>query len=158
MKTRWLLLVPLAALLSFCSLKMLRAEDEPGRRDPFPDDLAAILRQTFPDAEIVRARREDRDDSEYDVKLRNKKTGLELDVEISAHAGVKEVDEDLGRDGLPPHILASVEKAFPQAAIREARKKTEIRVSYEVEVATEGRRRVVTLSPKGRVLEVERRR
>jgi len=128
------------------------------KMDAFPEDLARLVRKAFPEASIVEVDREGRDgDFHYDVDLKNAPDGRKVRLEVWPNAGITEIEEDLKQDELPAPVLKALKKEFPKAAIRNAEKRSEIRVTYRVDVTIEGRKREVTLSPRGRILEVEKR-
>lgn len=128
------------------------------KMDALPEDLARLVKKAFPDASIVDVDREGRDgDSRYDVELKNPPDGRSVRLEVWPHAGITEIEEDLKQDELPAPVLKALRKDFPKAAIREAEKRSEIRVTYRVDVTIDGRKREVTVSPRGRILEVEKR-
>ena len=127
------------------------------KADALPEDLARLVKKAFPDASIVEVDREGRDgDIHYDVELKNPPDGRGVRLEVWPHAGITEVEEDLKQDELPASVLKALKKEFPRATMREAEKRSEIRVTYRVEITSEGRKREVTLSPRGRILEVEK--
>ena len=134
---------------------MLRAAE---RADALPDDLARLVKKAFPDASIVEVDREGRDgDIHYDVELKNPPDGRNVRLEVWPHAGITEMEEDLKQEELPAPVLKALKKEFPKAALREAEKRSEIRVTYRLDVTIDGRKREVTVSPRGRILEVEKR-
>jgi hypothetical protein len=115
------------------------------------------VRKAFPGANIVEVDREGRDgDIHYDVDLKNPDE-RSVRLEVWPHAGITEIEEDLKQEELPAPVLKAVKKEFPKAAIRQVEKRSEIRVTYRMDVTIEGRRREVTVSPRGRILEVEKR-
>jgi hypothetical protein len=46
---------------------------------------------------------------------------------------------------------------FPNASIRTAEKNTDVRVSYKLFVTSEGKKREVRVSSRGKILEIEKR-
>lgn len=128
------------------------------KMDSLPEDLARLVRKAFSEASIIEVDREGREgDHRYNVKLKSAPDGRIVRLEVSPHAGITEMEEDLKQDELPAPVLKALKKEFPKAAIREAEKRSEIRVTYRVDVTIDGRKREVTVSPRGRILEVEKR-
>lgn len=128
------------------------------KMDALPEDLARLVKKAFPESSIVDVDREGRDgDTHYDVELKNPPNGRSVRLEVWPHAGITEIEEDLKQDELPAPVLKAVKKEFPKAAIREGEKRSEIRVTYRVNLTIDGRKREVTMSPRGRILEVEKR-
>jgi|GEM_PF-2217231 len=145
----------MAALATSGGWLLLHAAE---KMDALPDDLTRIVRKAFPEASIVEVDREGRDgDTHYDVKLKNAPDGRSIRLEVWPHAGITDIEEDLKQDELPSPVLKALKKEFPKAAIREAEKRSELRVTYRVKVTVDGRKREVTVSPRGRILEFEKR-
>ena len=123
-----------------------------------PESIMALVRKVFPDADITRVNRDEDDgETEYDIRLKNRADGRDLFVEVRTDAGVTEIEEETRVDELPPKVRKALEKAFPRARLSGAQKRSDIRVSYHVDIHGKGGRREVTLSPRGRILEVEER-
>jgi len=145
----------MTALAASSGLLLLRAAE---RMDDLPEELLRLVKKAFPEAGIVEVDREGREgETHYDVELKNPPDGRSVRLEVWPHAGITGIEEDLKQDELPAPVLKALKKEFPKAAIREAEKRSEIRVTYRVEVTIEGRKREVTVSPRGRILEVEKR-
>lgn len=143
-----------AALAASSGVLLLGAAD---KMDTLPEDLARLVRKAFPEANIVEVEREGREtDTHYDVTLKRLTDSRELRLEVWPESGITEIEEDLKQSELPAAVLKALQKEFPKAAIRDGEKRSEIRVTYRVDVTIDGRRREVTLSPRGRILEVER--
>jgi hypothetical protein len=120
----------------------------------FPDWVTHLLAKEFPDTEVVQGHREgDRDENRFEVKL--KKDGRRISVDLIEEIGVVEIDEELKQ--FPERVLKGLQRAFPKARIEGGEKNTDIRVSYKVFITSEGRKREVRISPRGRILEIERR-
>lgn len=131
-----------------------RAEDRPAR--PLPDWVRSLITKHFPDSEFVSGHREgDEDEQRYEVKL--KKDGRQTSSDVTADAGVVSIDEDLRHDQVPEKVMKAFRRAFPKGEIKRSEKSTDIRVTYHIEVTTDGRKREVTLSPRGKILEIEKR-
>jgi len=144
-----------AAILVGSGLLLLHAAE---KMDGLPEELARLVKKAFPEASIVEVDREGRDgDTHYDVDLKNGADGRSVRLEVWPHAGITEIEEDVKEDELPAPVLKALKKEFPRAVFREAEKRSEIRVTYQVDVTIDGRKREVTLSPRGRILEVEKR-
>lgn len=147
-------LTVIATVLASGGWWLLRAAE---KMDAFPEDLARLVRKAFPEASIVAVDRQGREtDTHYDVRLKNPPDGRIVQLEVWPH-GITEIQEDIKKEELPASVLRALKKEFPKAALREAEKRSEIRVTYRVELTVEGRRREVTISPRGRILEVEKR-
>ena len=131
-----------------------RAEDRPAR--PLPEWVRSLITKHFPDAQIQGGHREgDEDEQRYEVKL--KKDGRHISTDVTADVGVVEIDEELRQDQVPEKVMKSFRRAFPKGEIKRSEKSTDIRVTYHIEVTTDGRKREVTLSPRGKILEIEKR-
>jgi predicted RNA binding protein with dsRBD fold (UPF0201 family) len=123
-----------------------------------PESISKLVRKVFPDADVTRVQRDDEDgETEYDVRLKNRADGRALFVEVRTDAGVTEIEEEVKGDELPPKVRKALEKAFPRVRITGAQKRSEIRLTYEIDIDGRGGKREVTISPRGRVLEVEER-
>ena len=150
-KIAWVSILTAAALLVWWQA---RADERPAR--PLPEWVRSLVSKHFPDSEIVRGWREgDEDEQRYEVKL--KKDGREISTDVTADAGVVEIDEELRHDQVPEKVMKSLRRAFPKGEIKHAEKNTDIRVTYQLEVTSDGRKREVTLSPRGKILEIEKR-
>lgn len=131
-----------------------RADDRPAR--PLPEWVRSLITKHFPDAQLQSGHREgDEDEQRYEVKL--KKDGRDISTDVTADAGVVSIDEDLRPDQVPEKVMKSFRRAFPKGEIKRSEKSTDIRVTYHIEVTTDGRKREVTLSPRGKILEIEKR-
>src|SRR5688572_27081850 len=123
-----------------------------------PESVAALVRKVFPEADVTRVNRDEDDgEVEYDIRLKSRADGRSLFVEVRSEAGVTEIEEETRPDELPPKVRKALEKAFPRARIDSARKRSDIRVSYDIDIQGKGGRREVSISPRGRILEVEER-
>ncbi|HWN97349.1 MAG TPA: hypothetical protein VNT99_20115 [Methylomirabilota bacterium] len=150
-KIAWASILTVAALLVWWEV---RADEQPAR--PLPDWVRSLITKHFPDSEFVRGHREgDEEDQRYEVKL--KKDGRDVSADVTADAGVVAIDEELRHDQVPEKVMKSLRRAFPKAEIKHAEKNTDIRVTYQLEVTSDGRKREVTLSPRGKILEIEKR-
>ena len=126
-----------------------------GRRGPCPSGCGLITKH-FPDAQIQGGHREgDEDEQRYEVEL--KKDGRHISTDVTADVGVVEIDEELRQDQVPEKVMKSFRRAFPKGEIKRSEKSADIRVTYHIEVTTDGRKREVTLSPRGKILEIEKR-
>ena len=149
-KIAWVSLLTGAALLV---LWQARADDRPA--PALPVWARSLITKHFPDAEFVRGHREgDEDDQRYEVKL--KQDGRNISTDMTADSGVVAIDEELRHDQVPEKVIKSLRRTFPRAQIKRAEKNTEIRVTYQLEVTSDGRKREVTLSPRGKILEIEK--
>lgn len=155
---RWLLLtaLTLAAIVAWGA----RARD----RGDLPPEIAVWVERLFPDAEIVDVEvemgKDGGDDArEYEVRLKRVATDHAIELEASPFVGVTEYEEDQRVEDLPPRVRQTLQKTFPDARIEAVRKHSEVRVEYKIGIELEsgGRRREVRLSPKGRILEIEKR-
>lgn len=145
----------ITGLVASAGLWLLHAAE---KMEALPEDLARLVKKAFPEASIVEVDREGRDgDTHYDVDLKNAPDGRSVRLEVWPQAGITEIEEDIKEDELPAPVLKALKKEFPKAAIREAEKRSEIRLTYRVDITTDGRKRQVTVSPRGRILEVEKR-
>jgi hypothetical protein len=152
---RLLWMMTVTAMVAGGGLLLLCAAE---KMDVLPDDLTRLVKRAFPEANIVEVDREGRDgDTHYDLELKNPPDGRSIRLEVWPHAGITEIEEDLKQEELPAPVLKALRKEFPKAAIREAEKRSEIRVTYRVDITIDGRKREVTVSPRGRILEVEKR-
>lgn len=97
----------------------------------------------------------DEDEQRYEVEL--KKDGRHISTDVTADVGVVEIDEELRQYQLPEKVMKSFRRAFPKGEIKRSEKSADIRVTYPIEVTTDGRKREVTLSPRGKILEIEKR-
>jgi hypothetical protein len=121
-----------------------------------PGAIADLIHKTFPEAEIVHAKREtDHDDSTYKVRLKKVADGRRIGVEIGAAPGITRIEEELNPDDLPPKVQRALQKAFPNAPMAQAQKESEIRVAYEIDVFVGGKRREIRISPRGKILDVD---
>ncbi|HYG33786.1 MAG TPA: hypothetical protein VEC99_03320 [Clostridia bacterium] len=121
-----------------------------------PETIARLVRKAYPEAEILRVRHDDHDgEVEYDIKLKLKADGRAVDVEAWTDAGITRTEEQLRPDSIPSKVQKALRKAFPKARIRDGRQRSEIRTTYEIEILVDGKRREVTLSPRGKILEVD---
>jgi uncharacterized membrane protein YkoI len=68
-----------------------------------------------------------------------------------------ELKEERVTDTPPEAVRKALARAFPKARVNEVRMETRTIVTYEVDVREGDRRREVTLSPRGKILEVGRR-
>ena len=131
-----------------------RADDRPARS--LPDWVHSLIAKHFPGSEFVRGHREgDEDEQRYEVKL--KRDGRNISTDVTADIGVVSIDEELRNDQVPEKVMKSFRRAFPKGEIKRSEKSTDIRVTYHLEVNSDGRKREVTLSPRGRILEIEKR-
>jgi uncharacterized membrane protein YkoI len=145
----------MAAAVASGGLWLLRAAE---KIDVLPEELTRLVKKAFPEAAIVEVDREGRDgDTHYDVDLKNAPDGRRVRLEVWPNAGITEIEEDLKQEELPATVLKALKKEFPKASIRKTEKRSEIRVTYRVDVTVNGRKREVTVSPRGRILEVEKR-
>jgi len=123
-----------------------------------PDWARAVISKQFGAAEILHVDREgDRDENRYEVKLREKPGGRRMSVDLTQDAGVTDLDEELKQEELPEKVRKALERAFPNARVSEAERNTDIRVSYSILLTGDGKKREVRISPRGKILEVERR-
>jgi len=124
-----------------------------------PPAIAKIVAMTFPDAEIRRVEREEDDgEEEFEIRLKSKSDGRELFVEIRTDSGVTRLREEIKSGELPPKIRKALNKSFPTTKITKVEKSSEIRMVYEIDIESDDRRREVTISPKGKILDVEERK
>jgi hypothetical protein len=131
-----------------------RADERPAR--PLPEWVRSLVAKHFPDAELKGGHREgDEDEQRYELTL--KRDGLPMSTDVTADAGVVSIDEDLRHEQVPEKVMKSFRRAFPKGEIKRSEKSTDIRVTYHIEVVTDGRKREVTLSPRGKILEIEKR-
>ena len=145
----------ITALVTGGGLLLVHAAQE---MDALPPELAGLVKKAFSGASIVDVDREGRDgDTHYNLELKNPPDGRSVRLEVWPHAGITEIEEELKQDELPLPVLKALRKGFPNTEIREAEKRSEIRVTYRVNVTSDGRKREVTVSPRGRILEVEKR-
>ena len=123
-----------------------------------PESLARVIAALYPDAAVVEVERE-RDDGqvEFEIKLRQPTGGHLVEIEATEDVGITEIDEELAVDALPETVRQSLKSVFPQADVRKAVKQVGIKYSYEVELLVAGKRHQVTLSTKGKILEVDRK-
>ncbi len=123
--------------------------------EKLPEPVREAVQKTFPNAEVVRVEREGGDnDRQYEISLKHK-DGRKIEVEILPDGQIVEIDEQI--QDLPADVIKSINKTFPNASIKHAKKETNIRVVYHVEVLSRGKRREVELSSRGKILEIERR-
>jgi hypothetical protein len=142
-------LVSAVALISYAADK---------NREKLPSWVSNILAGQFADADIVSSEREgDDDDNRFEVELKRKADGRKVTVDLTEDVGVVEIDESVASDQLPAKVTRGLRKAFPNAEIRQAEKNTDIRVSYSIDIVSEGRKREVRISQRGKILEVEKR-
>ena len=157
MKSKCFLGASLAAVLIGLASLATGADERGGSRG-LPVWVMELVARQFPDAEFLRGYREgDADDQRYEVKLRQRDGGRAMSVDLQREIGVVEIDEELKADQLPERVVKSLRRAFPGADLKQAEKKSEIRVTYTIEITSHGRRREVTISPRGRILEIEKR-
>jgi hypothetical protein len=134
-------------------LLLVRAVEQ--SRD-LPEAIAKLVRKAFPEADVVQVSRQTKHDHfEYDVRLSNRPDGRSIAVEVSTEADITKIEEELKPDELPPAVAKALRKAFPNAPIEQLQKESEIRVTYEIDIIVEGKRREVMISPWGKILEVD---
>jgi hypothetical protein len=123
-----------------------------------PESIASLVRKVFPDADVTRVNRDEDDgEMEYDIRLKNRGDGRSLFVEVRSDAGITEIEEEMKADELPPKVRKALEKSFSRARISTVQKRSDIRVTYSIDIHGKGGRREVSISPRGRILEVEER-
>jgi hypothetical protein len=128
------------------------------RQPALPDTIKELATKTFPDAKIIEIDQDEHDgEVEYSIDLRSRADDRALQLRIGSDAGVTRIQEQLRPSQIPAKVMKSLQKSFPKARIRDGRKNSEIRVAYKVDVELEGRRHIITFSPRGKVLEVDQR-
>ena len=121
-----------------------------------PESVNRAVQRVAPEADIVRVK-DDEEEGErtYEVRLKRRTDGRDIDVEVFAHGQVRDIDESIGRDEVPDRVWKAVQRAFPKGVFKEANKVSEIRVTYRIEVAVDGKRRDLKISPRGKILDIE---
>lgn len=122
-----------------------------------PTWAQALISTEFSGAEIISVDREGDDEDRYEVKLKWREKGQSLSVDLTEDAGIVEIDEELKENQLPERVTRGLRRAFPKAQIKRAEKNTDISVAYSIDIVAEGKKREVRISPKGRILEIEKR-
>jgi len=123
-----------------------------------PAALARVVAALYPDAEIIKVDR-DRDDGvvEYDIELRQRAGGQRVQIAADEGTGITEVDEELSPDALPDALKQAMQRVFPKSAVQKAVRTATTKYQFEVDLLVDGRRHQVTLSNKGKILEVDRK-
>lgn len=147
----------MAAVAAGMVLGFLTARAAEGAR-ALPEPIARMIAALYPDAEMVAVTQE-RDDGtlEFDIKLRQRASGRPVEIEAEEGAGIVEIDEEIAPDELPEPIQRRLQSAFPKASVQRVIKTADTKHLYEVSLLLEGRRHQVTLSTRGKVLEVDRK-
>jgi hypothetical protein len=123
-----------------------------------PEPLARVIAALYPGAELVSVGRERGDGvPEYEIMLRQRGSGHVIEIEAEEGAGVTELDEEIAPHALPEAVRRTLQSSFPSASLQKAVKTAETSYHYEVDLLVEGRRHEVTLSRRGKILEVDRK-
>lgn len=137
-----------------------------------PAAVRGAVNDRFPGADIYEAEREVEDGrivyevelladgQAYEVELNVDGEILEIEKEDDPDEGASDdsaaAERHVAASDLPAAVAAAVREAFPRAEIIEAETETEgAKLSYEVEVLSDGKLFEVEVSPDGKVLEVE---
>lgn len=154
---------PLAAFVCALSAWVLLADEDDNdsderRRRSLPSWVTALVTKHFPGTELLSGHREgDRDENRFEVKLRRGEDGRRISADLTEEIGIVEIDESLGERDFPERVLKGLHRAFPKARIEGGEKNTDIRVSYKLFITSDGKKREVQISPRGRILEIEKR-
>ena len=122
-------------------------------RQEAPEWVREILAKQFGHAELLDL---DREDDHFEAELRRNDDSRRLEVDLNEDSGVTDIDEDLEPEHLPDRIVQSLKRAFPKAHIKKGIKNTDIHISYKVFITSDGRKREVRISPRGKILEIEK--
>ncbi len=144
-----------------CWVTLLAQEDRRRGASRLPAPVTNTLHRLYPGAEL-RDVDEDGENGEdaarhYKVELRLAGKRGEAWLRLMPDGSLVELKEEREAEPMPEVVRKALSRAFPKGRVTEARLVTRTVVTYEVEMREGERRREVTLSPRGRILEVEKR-
>lgn len=141
-----------------CWVTLFAQEDRRRGASRLPAPVTNTLHRLYPGAEL-RDVDEDGENAErhYKVELRLAGKRGEATLRLMPDGSLVELKEEREAEPMPEVVRKALSRAFPKGRVTEARIVTRTVVTYEVEIREGERRREVTLSPRGKILEVEKR-
>ena len=149
-------LVAAAFFVAGCWMALLAAEDRDAHR--LPEAVKNAWQRLFPGAEL-----DDVDDNDddgprmYKLEFRLPEKRGEATLRVMADGSLIESKEERKTEAAPETVRKALARAFPRGRVTETRMVTRTIVTYEVDLRDGEHRREVTVSPRGKILEVERR-
>lgn len=158
MKNICLGLLTAGFLAAGCWVALSDREGGQDRAARLPAAVAETFKKLFPGADL-REVDDDGDGANRVFKLELRLAELRGDVELKllADGSLIESEEQRELESAPELVRKSIARAFPKGRITEVRQITRTVITYELDLREGERRREVTLSPRGRILEVEKR-
>lgn len=132
----------------------------PALADPkLPKPVQDAFQARFPNAVISKVTKEkEKGLVVYDIEFRQ--GGQKLEADIAADGRIQNWEQEVAAADLPAAVRQSVDKRYPQAALKEAMKITTVTSGheslegYEVVLQPKGRRAVeMTIAPDGRIVD-----
>jgi hypothetical protein len=127
--------------------------------DKIPAHVMAVLTTKFPQAKIGTWSKEKEDGKEvYDIEFTQ--GGRKFEADIFADGSIQNWEQQITQGDLPPAVLQTVHKTFPNAVLKEIMAVTDVKngaeqlEGYEIVVARAHKKDVeMTVAPDGRILE-----
>jgi len=126
-----------------------------------PGAVRRQLVRLFPNSELLRV--DIKTDLNYHLgrtvyllKGLNRSENRTFWLNVTEHAEVIRIVEEVSEVEVPPSVLKGLGKAFTGATINTVEKKSEINVSYLLNISVQGRGYGLLLSPEGNILEIRK--
>jgi hypothetical protein len=102
-----------------------QADEHSVSLDKLPKAVTDAVKKLFPEAEMLRASREDEDvEMEYEVIV--KESGKQIEISVEADGEIEEMEKEIDLKDLPKRVTETLEKKYPKAVHKSAQAVFEI--------------------------------
>jgi hypothetical protein len=154
-----LILAPvLAALLAAGFVYADRDDEDQIDVSQLPREVSLAVRKAYAEGELTEIRRDGRgDDAVYRMLVKLEGRDNDVWLKVVADGSILEIDESMRKEDIPPAVVRALRKAFPHSEVQSLDKRSRIEVVYKVDIQDGRKRREIKITPRGRIVEVERK-
>src|SRR5437016_1779571 len=142
---------------------VMRADEENIELDKLPKAVVDAIKAKYPDAKMVSAEKETKDDKTfYEVVIKNKDRSLEL--LLTAEGKIVSVEQEIPAKDLPKAVAKAIEDKYPKGTIKSVEEETkDDKVTYgvllenDVLIEKEKQKVQLQLSADGKITRTQKR-
>ncbi len=137
---------------------ILTVADEGDNNPSLPASLFDKVQRLLPGTTIHKVERDDADgEKRWEIYVRPADSKLETKVKLLEDTTVTEIEEDVAPENLPPAVLQSILKTFPNAKIDDAMRRHRVEITYRVDIEdAKGKEKEIRLTRHGKIRSVKK--